>query len=187
MEKQKLAVADFFHIEFKPDYLRRHWPRLAALLLLLLLLLLGAVLLMVRSTVSEPTVRVAVTIRKVCRLGGETIREQKVVREVSRSKAVLAPKEEVVLGLCDKHLYDTSVREESYGRSRFYENVAQIRAVAVEAEVYGKFKMLTEDQEAARLILVLQEKYPQAEHYDIRVERTHFDYDRAGVLIQKYE
>ncbi len=192
MEKQKINIADFFRVEFNKEYLLKNWPRLAVILLLLLAIIGGIALVVMKATEAEKRVRVEVTLKKVCRSGGELMLEQRVVREVVESELASVPREIIYLGLCDLHLYEMSVRQETYGRSRFYDDVAQVRAVGVEytlSDERGRERTVApnEDEMAHRLIRVLVDKYPQAQHYDIRVNHTHYDFNRDGVLIQKYD
>ncbi len=192
MEKKKINIADFFQVEFNKEYLLKNWPRLTVLSLLLLAIVGGLAFAVLKATEKEKMVRVEVTLKKVCRLGGELMLEQRVVREVVESQLADAPREISYLGLCDRHLYEMSVRREEYGRSRFYDDVAQVRAVGVEYTVsdeHGRERTVApdEDEMAHRLIKVLVDKYPQAQHYDIRVNHTHYDFNRDGVLLQKYD
>ncbi len=192
MEKQKLKLSDLLHVEFSREYLIKNWPRLSLLLVLLLVILGAAAMVVSKVTQPEPLVRIEVTLKKVCRLGGKVMLEQKVVREVKESQAEKVPKEIIMQDLCDEHLYEMSVREEKMGRSRFHDNVAQARAVGVDYIVRdetGKEKLVSpnEDEMAHRLIKILEGKYPEAEHYDIRVNHIHYDFNRDGVLMKKYD
>jgi hypothetical protein len=191
MEKEKAKLGDLFKVEFSKEFLLKNWPRLTVLLVLLIVLIVGAVSIMIKLAQPEKLIRLELPLTKTCRRGGEVMLEQHVVREVYESQLARAPKVLKVQGLCDAHLYEMTVREEKYGRSRFYADVAQARAMIVEYTLLdeaGKSEVvkLTEDQMAHRLIKVLVDKYPEAQHYDIRVNYTHYDYNRDGVLIKKY-
>jgi len=192
MEKEKAKLGDLFRVEFSKEFLLKNWPRLTVLLLLLIALLIGAIMVIADATKPEKLIRLELMLTKTCRRGGEVMLKQEVVREVYESQLSRAPKELKVQGLCDAHLYEMTVREEKHGRSRYYADVAQARAMITEYTLIdeaGKAEVIkpTEDQMAHRLIGVLVDKYPEAQHYDIRVNYTHYDFNRDGVLIQKYE
>ena len=190
MEETKKGIGDFFKIEFNKEFLVSNWKRLAVLLALLIALLVGIFMGVKALTKEERQEYIRIKLTKVCRLGGEEMSSQYVDRMVPESQTEDAPRAVTVIGLCDNHLYTMAVKEEKIGDSRFYDNAVQIRAVKIEymgQDEKGKRLVKVGGEEMAlRLMKVLFEKYPEAEHYDIRVDHTHYDFNRGGVLIRKY-
>lgn len=201
MAQAPKAKTPLFEFEPQLPYLKQHWKRLSGLVAGVLLLFVGIIMGITRATKPEGTVPLKITVRTECSLGGETLREQVVWREVKESFAEKVKKEktykfekgevqlrvvegkivgeQILYTICAKDLYKVSVLEDGFGDTRFHKDAAWLRG----KQVAG----LTEDQMAQKLMGPLRDKYPSAKFYEVTINTVLYDYSRSGDLFNKYE